>query len=234
VGPFFRTAGAPCARLEGIPHVAASLGRAAPRVPLRRLPRACRAADALAAMIVTRVVGDARFSGEDEPKRQVEHDAMPRSKIASGSPARQHRSCIIDRSSRSNSPLRAEVAELADALASGASCRKAVEVQILSSAPIFIGGGPCTPPGSRRSAGASPPAPLCSLLNRRGPLHPAWLTPLRSHFAACAVPFAHLSAWPPLGRSRGEDAHECHSVPRLRRESPPLGTSDRRAVLGCP
>ena len=34
-------------------------------------------------------------------------------------------------------PLRAEVAELADALASGASGRKVVEVQILSSAPAF-------------------------------------------------------------------------------------------------
>jgi hypothetical protein len=33
--------------------------------------------------------------------------------------------------------LRAEVAELADAQASGACCRKAVEVQILSSAPTF-------------------------------------------------------------------------------------------------
>src|SRR5438552_2164084 len=71
---------------------------------------------------------------------------------------------IITSSSRLFSPLRAEVAELADAQASGACGRKVVEVQILSSAPI---------------------------LNRRGPLHPAWLTPFRSHFAARSTPFAY-------------------------------------------
>jgi hypothetical protein len=38
------------------------------------------------------------------------------------------------------SPLRAEVAELADAQASGACGRKVVEVQILSSAPINFSG----------------------------------------------------------------------------------------------
>src|SRR4030095_16783698 len=38
---------------------------------------------------------------------------------------------------RSSSSLRAEVAELADAQASGACGRKVVEVQILSSAPTF-------------------------------------------------------------------------------------------------
>ena len=47
------------------------------------------------------------------------------------------RVCIIGGSSQSWFTLRAEVAELADALASGASGRKVVEVQILSSAPTF-------------------------------------------------------------------------------------------------
>jgi hypothetical protein len=64
---------------------------------------------------------------------------------------------IIAVSSRERSPLRAEVAELADAQASGACGRKVVKVQILSSAPI---------------------------LNRRGPLHPAWRPALRSRVAA--------------------------------------------------
>jgi hypothetical protein len=45
---------------------------------------------------------------------------------------------IIGSSSRLSSPLRAEVAELADAQASGACGRKVVEVQILSSAPFSI------------------------------------------------------------------------------------------------
>ena len=44
---------------------------------------------------------------------------------------------IIAVSSRERSPLRAEVAELADAQASGACGRKAVEVRALSSAPII-------------------------------------------------------------------------------------------------
>ena len=47
------------------------------------------------------------------------------------------RACIIGGSSQSGFSLRAEVAELADALASGASGRKVVEVQILSSAPFL-------------------------------------------------------------------------------------------------
>jgi hypothetical protein len=42
---------------------------------------------------------------------------------------------IIGDSSQAFSPFRAEVAELADAQASGACGRKVVEVQILSSAP---------------------------------------------------------------------------------------------------
>ena len=45
---------------------------------------------------------------------------------------------IIAVSSRERSPLRAEVAELADAQASGACGRKVVEVQILSSAPVLL------------------------------------------------------------------------------------------------
>ncbi len=44
---------------------------------------------------------------------------------------------IMSVSSRSASSLRAEVAELADAQASGACGRKVVEVQILSSAPAI-------------------------------------------------------------------------------------------------
>src|SRR6185436_17766460 len=44
---------------------------------------------------------------------------------------------IIAVSSRERSPLRAVVAELADAQASGACGRKVVKVQILSSAPAF-------------------------------------------------------------------------------------------------
>jgi hypothetical protein len=44
---------------------------------------------------------------------------------------------IIGDSSQAFSPFRAEVAELADAQASGACGRKVVEVQILSSAPDF-------------------------------------------------------------------------------------------------
>ena len=47
------------------------------------------------------------------------------------------------------SPLHAEVAELADALASGASGRKVVEVQILSSAPLD---SPVVPPSGSRQA----------------------------------------------------------------------------------
>jgi hypothetical protein len=62
--------------------------------------------------------------------------------------------------------LRAEVAELADAQASGACGRKVVEVQILSSA---------------------------YHLDRRGPLHPAWLTPLRSLFVARSAPSHSVS-----------------------------------------
>ena len=58
--------------------------------------------------------------------------------------------------------LRAEVAELADAQASGACGRKVVEVQILSSAPFINGGDPCTPPSSLRSARSSQLAPLRS------------------------------------------------------------------------
>ncbi len=71
-------------------------------------------------------------------------------------------SFIIGSSSRLFSPLRAEVAELADAQASGACGRKVVEVQILSSAPILNGGDPCTPPSSLRSARSSLLAPLRS------------------------------------------------------------------------
>jgi hypothetical protein len=44
---------------------------------------------------------------------------------------------IIGDSSQAFSPFRAEVAELADAQASGACYRKVVEVQILSSAYLF-------------------------------------------------------------------------------------------------
>src|SRR5678816_1169783 len=79
---------------------------------------------------------------------------------------------------------------------------------------FLLGGGPCTPPGSRRSARAStlaPPGrahlasagapaprlahvvplalrrslhPVAHILLRRGPLHPAWLTSFRSRFDA--------------------------------------------------
>jgi hypothetical protein len=56
---------------------------------------------------------------------------------ASGPSTRGEVSGILRASSRSVFSLRAEVAELADAQASGACGRKVVEVQILSSAPIF-------------------------------------------------------------------------------------------------
>lgn len=55
--------------------------------------------------------------------------------------------------------VRAQIPE-----ASGACCRKAVKVQILSSAPFFSGGDPCTPPGSLRSARTPLLAPLRSRL----------------------------------------------------------------------
>src|SRR3990172_5065887 len=54
-----------------------------------------------------------------------------------GSSTRMGSFVIIRVSGRRSPPLRAEVAELADAQASGACGRKVVEGQILSSAPTF-------------------------------------------------------------------------------------------------
>src|SRR5438874_5628704 len=99
---------------------------------------------------------------------------------------------IITSSSRLFSPLRAEVAELADAQASGACGRKVVEVQILSSAPILDRRGPLHPTWltAFRSHFAARSTPF-AYQYRRGRLHPAWLTAFRSHFAARSTPFAY-------------------------------------------
>jgi hypothetical protein len=97
--------------------------------------------------------------------RQLNDDPIARSTDRSSPHVAYAGSCIIGVSVLLIGPLRAEVAELADAQASGACGRKVVEVQILSSAPLF---------------------------EWRGPLHPAKLTPLRSPFAARSAPFALL------------------------------------------
>ena len=68
--------------------------------------------------------------------RRVEADVAKAGAAARVSTS-SDRVCIISGSSRSLFTLRAEVAELADAQASGACGRKVVEVQILSSALPF-------------------------------------------------------------------------------------------------